>query len=116
MPRALSALVVALVVLAVPAATAVAQDQAVVDRAAQALPATPSSRIPTRSARCPRASSTSCDARCGRAGSRSSSRSCPRAAGDPDEVVVDVARWTGKRGTYAVVTGTGFRVASNASR
>ena len=38
----------------------------------------------------------------------------PHSAGVPDEVIVDVARATQRRGTYAVVVGSAFRVASNA--
>ena len=38
----------------------------------------------------------------------------PASAGAPDGVVVDVARATGRRGTYAVVVGNRFRVVSNA--
>ena len=38
----------------------------------------------------------------------------PRAAGAPNGVVVDLARATRRRGTYAVVVGNSFRAVSNA--
>ena len=116
MPRSLLVLLAALALTLAGGAVAVAQgvDQAEIDKAASALARDPVYQDPAAENALDAGELRDLRRTVRDTGKPISVAILPRSAGDPDDVVVDIARTTGQRGTYAVVTGTGFRVASNA--
>ena len=116
MPRSLLVLLAALALTLAGGAVAVAQgvDQAEVDKAASALARDPVYQDPAAENALDAGELRDLRRTVRDTGKPISVAILPRSAGNPDDVVVDIARATGRRGTYAVVTGNSFRVASNA--